>query len=144
MTDLGYPIRGSWYGSYWQLSLVLLSGLEILMVLSALFGVTSWAVTIVVIPCAVIGAYILQSNSTVEVSNDGILFSQFGRQQYTSWDNVVNIRGGRTGGRVQLVSPIGTGIKRRSSFSFVGCDVFWTKRSTARAVRSWLDVNRRS
>ena len=105
MGDSEYPIRGSVYGSMWQLTLVYLLVLEAIFAILAATHVFGSQPLVVVAICSPILAYMTQSRSPVEVSATGVSLSVFQASVDVPWSNIEGIEPKRTGVRLKLIRP---------------------------------------
>lgn len=138
MGDSGYPVRGSAYGSMWQLTSVNLVALEALFVTLAATNVLGWRPPVAVAVCSPVMAYLTQSMSPVEVSATGVSVSVARVSIDVPWSNIEAIEPRRTGVRLRLREPQDFGRRVTSTIGLVQFDVLWRKRPTVLAVEAWL------
>ena len=141
MGGSGYPIRGSAYGSMWQLTLIYLVALEVIFVTLAATDVLGWRPPIVVAVCSPVMAYISQSMSPVTVTTSGVSLSVFLVAIDVPWSNIEAIEPRRTGVRLRLREAQEFGRRETSTIGLVQFDVFWRKRATALAVQARLAIH---
>ena len=136
-----YPIRGSAYGSMWQLTVVYLVALEALFVTLAVTHGLGWRPVVVVAVCAPLMAYITQSMSPVVVSMDGVSVSVFTVSVDVPWANIVSMQPTLTGVRLQLREAQAFGRRETSTVGLVQFDLLWRSRRTTLAVQAWLTTH---